>query len=199
MKVCIKILLLAFTFFISKTARPDPIDIPGLFNTGLDDNSMLLDEYSVDPHYILISSADKEFNGPDTRVVKYNGFPMNCWYPNNSRSQWIAPSGDGRFEAQGTYIYRVTFDLGKFKPNTAVITGAWSSDNSGVDILINGKSSGYSTPLEAFKFGMFLFEIKSGFGDHINTIDFVVYNYNAPTGIRVELTGKAEPKEFVLN
>lgn len=193
-----------FTIFllllIPTLINSQSMNIPGLFNTGIDNNSNLLADGETDPHYLIVLSADASFPGPEAKVVLSEGFPMDCWFKNSYRSKWLAPRTDaGEFNEIGTYVYRITFDLSAFKPHTAVVTGIWSTDNNGVDILINGKSTGYFTPSNAFAFGMFPFEINDGFVDGVNTIDFAVYNINAPTGIRVEITGKADPKEYVSN
>ncbi len=177
----------------------DLIPIPDLYNTGVDNQRYILSDGSTDMHYMLMSSADVNYPGPEAKVSLSTGFPMERWFPNNELSKWIAPRTDaGKFNEVGVYIYRIRFDLSKFKPETAIIRGLWSSDNNGVDILINGNSTGYITPIEAY-YGMFPFEIKSGYTGGINTIDFVVNNVNAPTGLRVEIKGMAEPKEFVYN
>ncbi|MEO6693847.1 MAG: hypothetical protein ABIY50_07160 [Ignavibacteria bacterium] len=174
-------------------------DIPGLFSTGLDDNYNLLADGETDMHYQLISSSDKNFPGPESKVVLSNSYPLNVWVPNSSSSKWIAPRTDaGLYNEAGTYVYRITFDLSRFKAGTAFIAGLWTTDDNGLDILINGKRTGNFTPLGAF-YGMFPFEIRNGFNDGINTIDFIVNNHIAPSGLRVEIMGKADPKDFVLS
>lgn len=175
----------------------DLVPIPDLYNTGVDDGKNILADGSVDPHYFIIESVDKDFPGPAAKVSTSFGFPFDGhWMPNNNRSKWIAPRTDaGNFNEVGVYVYRIKFDLSKFKPNTAIIRGLWSTDNNGVDILINTKSTGYITPIEAY-YGMFPFEINNGFVEGLNSIEFVVFNINAPTGLRVEIDGVAEPKEF---
>lgn len=171
--------------------------IPDLYNTGMNDNREVLPDGSDDLHYSLITSADKNYPGPQTKVSLSEGFPMDRWVPNSYYSKWIAPRTDAvNFNEAGLYVYRTKFDLSKFKYKTAVIRGLWSSDNNGVDILINGKSTGFYTPVVAY-YGMFPFEITEGFTEGINTLDFVVNNVNAPTGLRVEINGQADPKEFV--
>lgn len=193
MKIFLLILSLSLSGFQS---HPEKIPIPDLYNTGVDDGGNVLGDGFTDLHYRIISSADINYPGPEAKVSLSTGFPMGRWCPNSGTSHWIAPRTDaGNFNEVGLYVYRMSFDLSKFKPNTAEIWGHWSSDNNGVDILINGKSTGYITPLEAY-YGMFPFRIDKDFTDGMNTIDFVVYNYNAPTGLRVEIQGIAEPKEF---
>ena len=179
-------------------SSPGSAPIPDLYNTGMNSQREVLPDGSDDEHYKLISSADKDYPGPETKVSLSTGFPMDRWLSNSRFSKWIAPRTDAvNFNEVGLYVYRTEFDLSKFKHNTAVIRGLWSSDNNGVDILINGRSTGYYTPIEAY-YGMFPFEITEGFVEGINTLDFVVNNVNAPTGLRVELNGQADPKEFVF-
>ncbi|MGH9838433.1 MAG: LamG-like jellyroll fold domain-containing protein [Blastocatellia bacterium] len=158
-----------------------------LFNTGA------TAEGSVDPHYTLIQSADPAYPGPNAFVVLSTGYPLpSPWIPNSATSKWIAPqanqSGGG---ASGLYIFRTTFDLTGLNPSTAMITGQWTTDNNGVDIRINGVSTGFITPFEAFSQGFFPFTINSGFVAGINTLDFVVNNGGLPIGLRVEMSGTA--------
>ena len=193
-----KFLLTSSIFIISLlNSSPGSVAIPDLYNTGINSEREVLPDGADDSHYILISSADIKYPGPETKVSLSTGFPMDRWVPNSQYSKWIAPRTDAvNFNEIGLYVYRTKFDLSKFKYNSAVIRGLWSSDNNGVDILINGKSTGFYTPIEAY-YGMFPFEITEGFVEGINTLDFVVNNVNAPTGLRVELNGQADPKEFV--
>ncbi|MBS1494159.1 MAG: hypothetical protein JST55_11640 [Bacteroidetes bacterium] len=181
--------LIALLIFIS-TARESYSQssfVPGLYNTGMDDFNNLLADGETDSHYLLIESADMNYPGPDAKVILSNEFPMGNWYPNGDKSKWIAPRTDaGKWNEEGVYIYRLYFDLTGHDLNSTVIKGGWSTDNNGVDILINGQSTGFATPFEAFKGGLFPFEIKSGFVQGVNTLDFIVNNGYAPTGLRVE-------------
>lgn len=161
--------------------------IPGLYNTGTDDMNNLLPDGETDSHYLLIESADLNYPGPESKVILSNEFPIGNWYPNGDKSKWIAPRTDaGKWNEAGVYIYRLYFDLTGHDLNSTIIKGGWSTDNNGVDILINGQSTGFGTPYEAFERGLFPFEIKSGFKNGMNTLDFIVNNGFAPTGIRVE-------------
>ncbi|HMR40146.1 MAG TPA: hypothetical protein PKA90_06910 [Ignavibacteria bacterium] len=192
-------LTVSLIFILLRIFNPDTggTPIPDLYNTGQNDQRLILTDGEADEHYSLISSADAEYPGPYAMISLSSGWPMDRWVPNNSNSKWIAPRTDAKnYNSAGVYIYRTTFDLSHFKHNTAVIRGLWSSDNNGVDILINGKSTGYGTPIEAY-YGMFPFEITGGFTEGINTLEFVVYNINGPSGLRVELNGEAYPKEYV--
>lgn len=190
------LVLIAITGFCSSQDKKK-IPIPGLFNTGVDNNRMPLADGEIDQHYVLALSADQLFPGPDARVVYSEGFPMDCWIPHDDKSKWIAPRADaGEFNAPGIYIYRLWFSLNGFKPETAEIRGYWTSDNNGMDIMINDKSTGFATDYTAFATGFYPFEIKEGYVKGINSISFAVNNGEAPTGLRVVIYGEAEPLEF---
>ncbi|MBX7044281.1 MAG: hypothetical protein K1X86_00465 [Ignavibacteria bacterium] len=167
--------------------------IAGLYNTGMDDYNNLLADGETDSHYQLIQSSDSKFPGPASKVILSNEFPIGNWFPNGDKSKWISPRTDaGKWNEAGVYIYRIYFDLTGHDLKSTIIKGGWSTDNDGVDILINGQSTGYKTPYEAFGWGLFPFEIKSGFVEGINTLDFVVNNGFAPTGLRVEFVPTAK-------
>ncbi len=188
-----KTFLLLTIFLVSLVSYSQNSFIPGLYNTGMDDSNNLLADGETDSHYQLIQSADASYPGPASKVILSNEFPIGNWYPNGDKSKWIAPRTDaGKWNEAGVYIYRVYFDLTGHDLNSTVVKGGWSTDNNGVDILINGVSTGFATPYEAFGWGLFPFEIKSGFISGINTIDFVVNNGYAPTGLRVEFAPTAK-------
>lgn len=173
------------------------IPIPTLYNTGVDNNKIPLGDGETDPHYVLSISADPMFTGPDTKVVHSDVFPLGAWVYNDNLSKWISPRADaGEWNAPGMYVYTLSFSLHGFKAETAEIKGFWTTDNDGVDIMINGKSTGYFTQYNAFQNGFYPFEIKEGFIKGINSISFVVNNGEAPTGLRVMIQGEAVPIEF---
>lgn len=170
------------------------IPVPGLFNTGVGNTGAALPFGSVDPHYVLVSSADPLFPGPNSLVA--NPIPAGFWLANDAASQWIAPAQNQNYPGPGTphpaglYTYRLTFDLAGIDPSTVVITGEWGCDNAGSAIRINGVivtmvSPGYN-PLRAFT-------VASGFVSGINQLDFEVNNFAAggsnPTGLRVRGIG----------
>ena len=175
-----------------------------LFNTGVDASGVSrADGSSADLHYTLTDTSSG--NALATIVgTSTGGFPIGPWLADNSISAWIAPliQGAGRFGGVNgaTYDYQTTFDLTGFNPATASIAGQWSTDDQGIDILINGVSTGQATPLASYA-SWTAFSINSGFISGVNTLDFVVYNALSdccgyptgydPTGLRVELTGAA--------
>jgi hypothetical protein len=186
----------AASLAFSTSIRADTI--PGLFNTGVDNLGVLLANGMVDPHYALTVSADLIDTGPSAFVVTPNGFPFPPWIAQGPNSKWIAPKTDQSFGNNfGTYVYRITFSLAGFDPATATISGQYSTDNNGTDVLINGVSTGQTTPLTAYT-SFFPLSITSGFVAGVNTIDFVLFNDpgssgDNPTGLRVEISGTAAP------
>ena len=169
------------------------LPIPGLYNSGVDDTAAPLDANTLDPHYQLIQSDDPEYPGPDAFTL-VAGFPVGPWLAEGPDSRWIAPRAEqGTGNAEGNFTYRTTFDLTGLDPSKARITGRWSVDNGGVDIVLNGSSLGL---INTAGFTAWTdFAIESGFVAAINTLDFIVNNAPAtpnPTGLRVEMIGTVE-------
>jgi len=115
-------------------------------------------------------------------------------------SAWISPSltTDALSDGAGTYNYRyeTTFDLTGLNPASARLAGRWSTDNGGVDIFINGISTGQANTAQFVAWTPF--QITSGFVAGTNRIAFVVNNGGPgavpgsdPTGLRVEIWGSA--------
>lgn len=168
-------------------------DIPGLFNSGVDDNGNPLPASgAVDPHYTLTVSPDETFTGPDA-VTLNPGFPVGPWLEATKDSKWITANQDQGNSAPGDYTFRTTFDLTGFDPGNAVITGRWSVDNSGVDIILNGESLGITNGGGFTSWSEFI--IDSGFVDGENVLEFIVNNAGDavnPAGFRVEMRGTVQ-------
>jgi hypothetical protein len=154
--------------------------IPGLFNTGVDGSGVSLASGTVDPHWRITSSVDPGFPGPDALVLNDVGFPIPPWLENDQFSKWIAPQADqSAGNLEGDYNYRTTFDVTGFDPATVRVVGEWAIDNTGLDILANGTSSGQRN--DGGFTGWTAFHVDSGFVAGVNTLDFKVNN--APTGV----------------
>ena len=161
--------------------------ITTLYNTGVDAMGMPLSNGSIDAHYTLVSGP---IIGAPRAATSSNGFPIGPWIGDDSLSAWVGPVGNSSLNGSvGTYDYKTTFSLTGFSAASAMIMGQWASDNEGVDILINGVSTGQMTTSQFTAFTAFT--ITSGFVAGLNTIDFIVHNDGAPTGLRVEQTGTA--------
>ena len=189
MRAYVRVVLVALFAVAASSAQANPIL---LFNTGL------TGEGSVDPNYQLISGPTCPLPPCAAFVTVDDAFPIGPrWMVNSATSKWIEPlSGTTDIHPAGTYIYRTTFDLTGLDPLTASISGGWAVDDGGPNILINNIPTGQ---INTTGFGAFTpFMITSGFLLGINTLDFVVTNavqatFN-PTGLRVEMTGTADPK-----
>jgi hypothetical protein len=163
-----------------------------LFNTGVDDEGVVLEGAATDPHYTLVESAEASLPGPDAVVTTH--IADGYWLAQSEVSKWIAPSPNQSYpgatpcNASGTYVYRTSFDLTGYDPTTLTISGGWAADNSGADIRLNGLGlslpAGSYTPLSTFT-------IASGFLPGVNTLDFVVTDVGCPNGLRVELAASS--------
>jgi hypothetical protein len=179
-----------------------------VFNTGVDATGTPLADGTVgDPHYLLTSVPD---GTTDLRVrTSIGGFPVPPWLGDDSISAWIGPNNDSIVDGSvGAFDYRTTFNLTGFDSTTASLAGQWSVDNEGLNILINGVSTGITAagptggdPTASFE-QWTPFSISSGFVAGVNTVDFIVNNDGGPTGLRVEMTGSAtetpEPASLML-
>lgn len=173
---------------------------PGLFNTGVDNTGVPQADNVPDLHYTFATP-------PPTGTVPVvataaNGFPIPPWLGDNFSSAWITPAPDTTGNL-GNYTYRTTFTVpAGVDPNKAFLTGRWTSDNAGVDILINGQSTGITNTGNFAAFDP-QWVIKSGLKTGANTIDFVVNEASGAagaggyTGLRVEMTGRYAPANHV--
>ena len=164
--------------------------IVDLYNTGVTDSGAVQANGSPALHYALIASPDT-IRGLRVATSE-NGFPIPPWIGDNTTSAWIGPVGDSALDGSaGDYDYLTTFTIGRsLNAATASITGQWSVDNTGVDILLNGVSLGITNNAGFTSFTPFT--INSGFVSGLNTLEFVVRNQDGPTGLRVEMTGTAD-------
>ncbi|MBK9138765.1 MAG: immunoglobulin domain-containing protein [Verrucomicrobia bacterium] len=170
------------------------VGLPGIYGTGVAADGSLLGPGEVDPHYKLVASADENYPGPDAIVVN-DGWPIaaGVWALNGPSSKWIAPQADqgspGSGNAEGDYTYETSFDLTGYDVSRVQLVGGWAADNTGLDILVNGVSTGLSSG----GFGTLTpFTITSGLVAGRNTLAFKINNLPAtpnPTGLRVDLKG----------
>jgi hypothetical protein len=176
---------------ISSVAHADSIT---LFNTGVDASGTPLPDGTIgDLHYTLVSVP-----GGTTEIrvrTSTGGFPVPPYSGDDTLSAWIGPNNDAQVDGPvGLYDYQTSFDLTGFNPGTAFISGGWSSDNDGVQILLNGVDTGNPpTSFTQFSSGFAPFTISGGFQPGVNTLDFIVDNGGGPTALRTEMTGTAAP------
>jgi hypothetical protein len=160
--------------------------VPGVYDTGLGDDRVVLDDGLTDPHYTLIQNAN-DTNSTIAFVGDSTIFPIGTgnWYANSDLSKWIEPLTDTAAALPGNYVYRINVDLTGFDPATVILTGNIGTDNS-VEIWVNGADTGVSET----GFGSLTPVTVSGvFKAGVNHVDFAVKNDGpavGPTGLRIE-------------
>ena len=206
--VCRRRWVLVLLFFLAVPLLGKPIPITGLCDTGF--NTVA----GVDQCYTVRS--DGSWGSAYVVTSSYpfiGGGGESLWLANSSSSKWIGPRinySGGVSDADGNYYFRTTFVL----PNNAdldeaLISGFWSSDNTGVDILLNGVSTGnqiaFGTyPNLSFQ-ALHSFSIigSAGFVTGLNTLDFVVNNPSGypccdATGLRVSGMQGTVEEEYII-
>ncbi|MBS1859131.1 MAG: PEP-CTERM sorting domain-containing protein [Acidobacteria bacterium] len=170
-----------------------------IFNTGVDGTGAPLAGGSVDPHYTDTIGGN---------TVYANNY--SAWLNPGSVAEWIEPdtSVGGNYSG-GVYTldYVTTINLNGFDPLSVLIAGGWATDNSGLDILVNGHSTGNTSPSFGALTAFSLAGSSGFFTSGINTIDFKWSNSGGPGGLLVEYTnatanaagtGAPEPASFLL-
>lgn len=172
-----------------------------IFNTGVNDQGALLAGGAIDPHYQLIRSDDPTFPGPDAMVL-FDVWPATngVYMTNGPLSKWLSPRADltnvtGSGNLPGLYVFRTSFVLDSVDPGRAQINGLWSSDNDGLDLRLNGISTGFSNSNARTFASYSSFRITNGLVAGSNTLEFVITNQppTGPIALRVELSGVGRP------
>lgn len=177
MKKLMGVLLMAG---VASTCAAQSVPIPGLFNTGVDDLGITLANGASDSHWSILDPMQQAV------VINQSSIP-GTWLPNSSDSRWIWQDAVGQ-PTNVTRTFRISFDLTGLDETTAQISGRWSVDNTGLDILINGVSTGQTQP----GFSVWTnFNVNSGFVSGMNTLDFVCRDVGVISGFRAELEGTA--------
>lgn len=182
------LLLIASPFFTSQACNAQIIT--DLFNTGVDGAGVKVlpsNTTTADLHYAMI--ANSFGSGSSTAFVEQ--FPNGAWV-SSADANYISPDGsDGSTINGGSYTvtYRTTFTLpANADLSTVSIVGGWSTDDTGLDILINGVSTGLTSP----GFGSFtVFNVPGGsYVIGANTLDFQWRDGSGPGGLDVRFTSK---------
>ena len=198
------------TLFVCLLSHPNVysqlVNVPGVYGTGVASPGVLIAEGSVDPHYTIISGPVTGTAYVVTSATMPTSWPW-IWNPNGPTSSWISFSSTSTSSSVGAYVYRTTFDLTGFLPETAVLTGSWNTDNNGTGILLNGVSFNFTTSPDSYREGPSPFTITSGFAPGLNTLDFALFDgdvttgWAGATGLRVdglEVKAVPEPSTYAL-
>lgn len=184
---------------VSTTPVRLSVGLPGIYGTGVGEDGELLEGGVEDPHYRLVSSVDEGAPGPEAWVLN-DGWPIQAgvWMLNGPSSKWIGPQADQSVgNAEGEYVYETRFQLTGVDVSRVRLIGGWATDNSGLDILVNGQGTG----ITAAGFGSLTpFEITSGLVEGENVLQFRMANLPVtpnPTGLRVNLLAILDPVDTV--
>jgi hypothetical protein len=155
-----------------------------LHNTGVNANGTLA----------AVGSTDQFYTSAGTTVFVVAQHP--AWAVPGG-ANYVAPdTNQGQDYSGGVYAldYSTSFDLAGLDSTSVLIEGSWSTDNYGTDILVNGVSSGFTSPGFG-SFSTFSLAGSSGlFHDGMNTLDFQWGNTGGPGGIAVQFsTATASP------
>lgn len=165
-----------------------------IFNTGVDGSGNPLASGTIDPHYAdtnLANSVFAETTNP-------------AWVSPGAASTYISPDASNQGDGVYTLSYVTSFDLGVLNPATVDIEGLWSTDNFGSDILINGHSTGNTSPGFGGLTSFSLLGSSGFFTSGTNTLTFVWGNTGGPGGLDVQFTsatasaGSAAPEPASL-
>ncbi len=189
-----KKLIIAAALTAASFVSAHAASISGLVNTGSFASG------AQDTNYLL--------NGTTYGYVSSNGtFPLaGNWLTNTSTSKWITPAVNqgASFDptTNGTYSWKLSFDLSGFNASTASFSGQFAADNSAV-VKLNGVQIGGASGFSSF----YNFGATSGFNSGVNTLEFVVTNFaqgsGNPTGLRVEFLQSSvaavpEPETYAM-
>lgn len=188
-------------------------DIPSVMSTGVNDFRNVLNNDSIDFHYLV--------NTPDNFTYKVEpqvyGNVRQQWMNPSSLSPtaaWISFNTDPKsVDNRDSYIYTTAFNLDRFDINSVVITGNWAS-SSASSIYINGNylMSNYDTLSTKTYNTLSSFTINNSNGfllRGINTLTFDISNgtpsnsTKPPNGLLVSMSGNSqavpEPSSFILS
>jgi hypothetical protein len=158
--------------------------IPGLFNTGVDNNGVALANGAADPHYILSYNANGASGIPAT--VSLNNA---AWLANDTASKWISVIDNGANSiAGGGYGYQTTFSLAGFLLGTVRLDFMAAIDNAMTNVFLNGVAQNFT--YAGFAGYSSTFTMNSGFNSGVNTLEFGTENQGAgPGAFRAVVSG----------
>ena len=204
------------------TVWATPVQIATLFNSGVDANRVPLANNAYNDTHWYISRAPST-SSKSVVVYRNDGihtaFPIGPWTGNDNLSAWIAPRNFPLHNMApdsnptGSYYYTTTFNLAGYDLSSVRIYGAWSADDIGAEVILNGVSMRILTSLTpgpqnynqqtTFNFYYpnghgqtsvaYNEPLQSGFLPGKNILSFRVDNYGGTTGFRIEMNGTAEP------
>jgi PEP-CTERM motif len=182
------------------------VQVVPTYNTGVDNNQIVLADGTPDPHFTLISVPSGPLTAPVAKTVGAPLSPLGGWAAPSSTSAWITPtasvgdplptdrtsvnvSGNGPV---GDYLYRTTFDLTGYDLSLPVFLGGlWAADNTGLSIRLNPQNDPLNNgDLIAAGYGSYTAVPNFGFTD----ANFQVQSFYANAGFQAGIN----TLEFVI-
>jgi len=160
--------------------------VPGVFNTGVGPDGVVLDDGAGDANYAFTTNAtDVTVSTPVVHDSTIFPIVTGPWLANSATSKWIGPEFNTVASLAGNYAYVTAFDLTGFDASTAVLLGGWATDNDGLDIRLNDVSTGL---MNTAQFAVLTpFTVTSGFVPGVNKLEFILNNAaNGYTALRVD-------------
>src|SRR5689334_16851078 len=93
----------------SSTLADTYIQVPGLYNTGVDNTGTVKPQQTVEQHYQVTGASTSVYVVPPT----YNP-PFGQWLPAPAGSAWVGPNSTSSTfspDPVGTYYYTLQFNL----------------------------------------------------------------------------------------
>jgi hypothetical protein len=148
--------------------------IPTLFNSGVDNNRVVLANAANDTHYVLTAGAQGTVGMNALAILNHPG-----WSANDASSSWIGVVNPGANNiAAGAYWFRTGFDLSGFIPSTVQVNMSFQADNRCTNVMLNGVGTGFS--FVGFTGFSQNFTINSGFASGTNALEFRTFNDDGP-------------------
>ena len=177
----LRVLLGALLFLVGPSAGA--VAISGLTNTGTDGSGSLVGPGDPAVGWTLSDAPDGATEAAGSGTFR---FIHPAYIADSSESAWVSMAASGNASVGGVYIYALTFDLTGHDPDTAFITGLFSTDNDGF-IRLNDGPNVATSGFAGFS-ALTGFTIEAGFVEGINTIFVGTNNGGNPTALRVEFT-----------
>lgn len=168
---------------IEVSVEPNPLDI----STGFDqDAGTAIVEGDPDFDYVFT-----DVNSVTDQAQVVLGAPIPPWLRNTESSGWIGSITSGSNVPPGTYTFEMSINIATDEEAAAAhLVGVWAVDDQGVDIIVNGTSTGITNSTGFVVFSPLPPDAGLGlFQQGLNTIEFVIVNGGTadnPMGLRVD-------------
>ncbi|MBI4586787.1 MAG: hypothetical protein HY717_22460 [Planctomycetes bacterium] len=179
---------------VAVCAIPPPLALSpsaGNISTGFDEAAgSKIPNLQLDDSYQVIGPPGTEVCRLQALVLNDGAFPIPPWVASTASSKWIGVSPDSN-GPPGVYSFRIMVSVpAGAAAETLALTGSWSTDNNGVDILVNGASTGAKTDGNFTIFHPFPPNAGLGlFRPGDNAVEFLVDNLppgSNPVGLHVD-------------